>query len=181
MLDLSLHIMDLAENGITAGANLILIFIEEQPEEDRLTIIIEDNGKGMNPEFLSNALDPFVTTRTTRKVGLGLSLFQQACQQAGGDVKVESEIGIGTKIAGFMQYDNIDRKPLGNMSETISCLILGNPAVDFKYVHKWKDKIYELDTRELKQLLEDIEITNLNVITLIRDNIRSGLQDIKKP
>jgi hypothetical protein len=146
MQDLSLHILDVAENGVRAGADLIKITIDENQSADRLTIAIEDNGRGMASGFLAQVLDPFVTTRTTRKVGLGLSLFQQAAREAQGDLKVESDPGQGTKVSVFMSYSHIDRKPMGNMADTLLALIEGNPAVDFVYRTEGR-KRYILDTR----------------------------------
>lgn len=178
MQDLSLHILDVAENGVRAGADLIKITIEENRSADRLTITIEDNGRGMAPEFLAQVLDPFVTTRTTRKVGLGLSLFRQAAREAQGDLTVDSTPGQGTKVSVFMNHDHIDRKPMGNMVDTVITLIEGSPAVDFVYTHNKDGKEYTLDTREIRTELEEIPINNPQVIGLIRDNILSGLREI---
>jgi hypothetical protein len=178
MQDLSLHILDVAENGVRAGADLIRIAIEENRSEDRLTITIEDNGRGMAPGFLAQVLDPFVTTRTTRKVGLGLSLFQQAAWEAQGDLKVDSSPGRGTKVSVFMSHGHIDRKPMGNMADTLLALIEGNPGVDFVYTHRNDGREYILDTREIRLELEEIPINNPQVIGLIRDNILSGLSEI---
>jgi Histidine kinase-, DNA gyrase B-, and HSP90-like ATPase len=178
MQDLSLHILDVAENGVRAGADLIKITIEENRSADRLTITIEDNGRGMASGFLAQVLDPFVTTRTTRKVGLGLSMFQQAAREAQGDLKVESNPGQGIKVSVFMSYSHIDRKPMGNMADSILALIEGNPAVDFVYVHKKGGREYILDTRDIRLELEEIPINNPQVIGVIRDNILSGLHEI---
>jgi hypothetical protein len=178
MQDLSLHILDVAENGVNAGADLISITVEENRSDDRLAITIEDNGRGMAPEFLAQVLDPFVTTRTTRKVGLGLSLFQQAAREAEGDLKVDSTPGQGTKVSVFMSHSHIDRKPVGNMADTLLALIEGNPTVDFVYTHKNDGREYILDTREIRSELEEIPINNPQVIGLIRDNILSGLREI---
>jgi hypothetical protein len=112
---------------------------------------IEDNGRGMSPEFLAKVLDPFVTTRTTRKVGMGLSLFQQAAQEADGDLEVDSRIGEGTKVVVTMSHEHIDRKPMGSMTETLVTLIGGNPDIDFVYKHRINDLEFELDTREIRR------------------------------
>jgi len=176
MQDLSLHILDVAENGINAGANLIRITVEEDIQGDKLTITVEDNGRGMEPEFLRKALDPFVTTRVTRKVGLGLSLLQQSARLAEGDIKVDSTPGVGTKVTAFMKHGHIDRKPMGNMSETMATLIQGNPDVDFVYAHRKNGKEYQFDTRELRVELEEIPINQPEVVSLIFDNLRDGLK-----
>jgi len=179
MQDLSLHILDVAENGIIAGANLIGITVEEDLKADRLAIEIEDNGRGMESDLVTRALDPFVTTRTTRKVGLGLSLFQQAARAAGGDLTVDSTLGVGTRVRVVMSHSHIDRKPLGNMAETVVTLIEGNPDVDFVFKHRRDGKEYQLDTREIRSELEEIPLNNPEVIRLIRENLASGLQEVE--
>ncbi len=178
MQDLSLHILDVAENGINAGANLIRITVEEDIQGDKLTITVEDNGRGMEPEFLRKALDPFVTTRVTRKVGLGLSLLQQSARLAEGDIEVNSTPGVGTKVIAFMRHGHIDRKPIGNMSDTMVTLIQGNPDVDFVYVHMRNGKEYQFDTRELRAELEEIPINQPEVVTLIYGDLREGLKEL---
>lgn len=178
MEDLSLHILDVAENGITAGAGLVRIAVTEDLEADRLEITIEDNGRGMDGEFLSRVLDPFVTTRTTRKVGLGLSLFQQSAQEAGGDLRIESTPGKGTKVTAFMSHSHIDRKPLGNLAETVVTLIEGNPGVDFVYSHRKNGVEYLLDTREIRAELEEIPINSPAVVGFIRENLITGLREV---
>ncbi|MBI5570605.1 MAG: ATP-binding protein [Desulfomonile tiedjei] len=176
MEDISLHILDVAENGIKAGADLVKITVEENTQTDRLVVTIEDNGRGMDADFLARVLDPFVTTRTTRKVGLGLSLFQQSAQEAGGDLTIASTPGVGTTVTAFMSYRHIDRKPMGNMVETMLTLIEGNPDCDFVYTHISNDKRYVLDTREIRCELEEIPMNHPEVTGLIRDNLVSGLQ-----
>ncbi|MBM3300136.1 MAG: ATP-binding protein [Deltaproteobacteria bacterium] len=178
MEDLSLHILDVAENGIIAGATLIEITVEEDVKGDRLTVTVRDNGRGMEPEFLARVLDPFTATRTTRKVGLGLSLFQQSAQEAGGRLEIESTPGAGTKVMAFMSHGHIDRKPMGNMVATVTTLIEGNPEVDFVYTHRINSREYVLDTRELRQELEEIPLNNPQVVAWINEHLTSGLREI---
>jgi hypothetical protein len=178
MQDLSLHILDVAENGITAGATLIRIMVEEDPAADSLTITIEDNGRGMAPELLAKVLDPFVTTRTTRKVGLGLSLFQQSARMAGGDLSIYSAPGAGTKVSVSMKHGHIDRRPMGNMAETLITLIEGNPNVDFVYIHRKAGKKFRFDTRELRVELEELPVNQPEVVALIQRSIAAGLQEL---
>jgi hypothetical protein len=177
MQDLSLHILDVAENGVTAGATLVKVTVLEDLEADRLTVEICDNGPGMSPEFVAKVLDPFVTTRTTRKVGLGLSLFQQSAQAAEGDLEIDSSPGVGTTVTVSMRHSHIDRKPMGNLAETYVTLIQGNPAVDFVFVHRRNGSEYCLDTRELRAELEDVPLDNPAVIGLIRENLVNGLHE----
>lgn len=173
-----MHILDVAENGVMAGADLIEITIDENQASDRLTITIKDNGRGMEPDFLAKVLDPFVTTRTTRKVGLGLSLFQQTAQEAEGDLTVSSTPGVGTTVSVFMAHSHIDRKPMGNMPDTIVTLVQGNPEVDFVYSHRKDGTEYLLDSREIRAELEGIAINHPDVVGLIRENLISGLAEI---
>jgi len=178
MEDLSLHVLDVAENGISAGASVVKISIEEDLEADSLTILIEDNGKGMSPEFLDKVLDPFVTTRTTRRVGLGLSLFEQSVVEAEGRFDIESTPGIGTKVVATMRHGHIDRKPMGDMVSTILTLIEGNPSVDFVYRHKKDAREYMFDTREIRDELGEIPLNHPQVVSLIKENIAEGLREL---
>ncbi len=178
MQDLSLHILDIAENGINAGADLVRITVEEDIRADSLTIAIEDNGRGMEPEFLLKVLDPFVTTRASRNGGLGLLLLQQSARRAEGDISIDSVPGIGTKVLASMKYGHVNRKPLGNLSETMITLIQGNPEVDFVYVHRRNSVEYQFDTRELRSELEEIPISQPDVVTLIHNNFREGLAEL---
>ncbi len=180
MQDFSLHILDVAENGIAAGASLIQITVEENPAADTLTITVEDNGRGMEPELLTKVLDPFVTTRTTRRVGLGLSLFQQSARLAGGDLTIDSTPGVGTKVSAFMSYAHIDRRPIGNMVETMVTLIEGNPDVDFVYTHRKGSKEFHFDTRELRVELDEVPINQSEVVALIQENLTSGLNEMAR-
>jgi hypothetical protein len=178
MQDLSLHILDVAENGVAAGATFVKIAVIEDLAADRLTIEIRDNGRGMDANFVAKVLDPFVTTRTTRKVGLGLSLLQQTAQAAEGDLEITSTPGAGTTVTVFMRHSHIDRKPMGNLAETVVTLIQGNPDVDFAFIHRRNGSEYLLDTREIRSELEEIPLNSPAVIGLIRDNLESGLQGV---
>ncbi len=179
MEDISLHILDVAENGIRAGANLVQIAITEDEPHDVLAVTIQDDGRGMEPDFLKSVLDPFVTTRTTRKVGLGLSLFQQSAMEADGNLSIESKVGQGTTVKVTMRHGHIDRKPLGNMIETMLTLIEGNPDIDFVYTHIKNGKEYVLDTRNIRQELEEIPLNSPAVVALIKQDLQAGLQEIQ--
>ena len=150
MKDLSLHIFDIAENSLRAGANFIKITINEDIKKDQLVIKIEDNGRGMRSEELEKALNPFFTTKVNKKVGLGLSLFSEAARMAGGNLKITTSEKEGTKIKATFQYSHIDRKPLGDIKETLETLIIGNPHVDFLYQYRKGEKKISLDTRQIK-------------------------------
>ena len=148
MEDLSLHILDIAENSISASAKRIEIRIDEDEAKDLLTIEIKDDGKGMDEQTLQKVLDPFFTTRTTRRVGLGLSLLAQAARETDGDLELDSRNGEGTTVRASFRFSHPDRKPMGDIDETIRTLVVGYPGVDFLYEHRKNDSIYRFDTRE---------------------------------
>ena len=148
MEDLSLHILDIAENSISASAKRIEIRIDENEVKDLLTIEIKDDGKGMDEQTLQKALDPFFTTRNTRRVGLGLSLLAQAARETDGNLVLDSRNGQGTTVKATFSFSHPDRKPMGDILETIRTLVVGYPGVDFLYEHKKNDSIYRFDTRE---------------------------------
>lgn len=151
MRELSLHILDVVENGITAGADRIEIRVEESLTTDRLKITVRDNGPGMPPEKASNPENPFITSRTTRRVGLGLSLLAAAARRCEGDLTVTAEAGRGTEVAAVFRHSHIDRAPLGDVAATLAMLILGNPHIDFAYAHTVDGNEFSLDTRELAE------------------------------
>lgn len=178
MQDFSLHILDLAENSITAGARRIEIRIDEESGRDRLTIEIADDGRGMSREMADRALDPFATTRTTRKVGLGLSLFAQAARACNGEVSIDSEPGRGTRLTGTFQASHIDRKPWGSITDTLITLIAGNPGISFYYRHRRDDRVYSLDTEVIKKELGDVPVSDPRVVQLIRGDLEEGLSGL---
>lgn len=179
MRELSLHILDIAENGVTAGADCIQILVEEARADDHLKIVIQDNGSGLPPEKRDKLTDPFVTTRTTRRVGLGLPLLAAAAERCDGDFDVTSEAGKGTRVEATFRYNHIDRAPLGDMASTITTLIMGNSDVDFVYQHIINGREFNLDTREIKTEMEDLSLTDPLVIHQLTKTIRSSLQQLE--
>jgi anti-sigma regulatory factor (Ser/Thr protein kinase) len=176
--DLSLHILDIVENAISAKAKKIEISVVEEPREDRLTIEIKDDGIGMDEEVSQKAVDPFFTTRSSRKVGLGLSFMAQAAQEAGGSLRIESTLGKGTKVMATFQYHHIDRKPLGNMVETIVTLLIGNPELDILYTHQKEGKSYVLSSPSLKNRFKDRSLIDPEVIQWMKTHLMEGLKQI---
>ncbi|HYE81279.1 MAG TPA: ATP-binding protein [Clostridia bacterium] len=184
MRDLSLHILDLAQNSISAEASLVSITIIEDMVKDRLTICIEDNGRGMDKDFLEKVMDPFVTTRTSRKVGLGIPLMYAACKRCDGDLIIESERNVGTKLTATFKHSHIDRAPVGDMAETMLSLIISgsdeNRDVDFVYRHVIGKSEYCLDTREIKSALgNDVSMAEPDVLMWIKDYINEGLVNLR--
>lgn len=178
MEDLSLHILDLVENSIAAKAKEIAISIQEDSREDRLVIEIKDDGMGMDHEVSEKATDPFFTTRSSRRVGLGLSLMAQAAQEAGGGLRIESELEKGTRVVATFQYRHIDRKPLGDMIETMTTLILGNPELKIFYTHSKDGKSYVFSSQVLKERFKNQSLTHPDVIQWLRKHLKKGLAQI---
>jgi anti-sigma regulatory factor (Ser/Thr protein kinase) len=148
MEDLSLHILDIVENSIAAAASEIKILIVEDSGDDRLSLEIRDDGNGMDEEMRRNALDPFFTTRTTRRVGLGLPLLAQAARESGGSLELESMPGRGTTVKAVFQLSHPDRKPLGDIPGTLGAILAGRPELDLVFEYKRDSAIVEsLDSR----------------------------------
>ncbi len=179
MKELSLHILDIAKNSVKAKADRVLITVKEDEKENLLEIIIEDNGCGMSQEFLESVKDPFSTTRTTRKVGMGIPLFEAAAVQCGGRLDISSEIGQGTRVYTCFQLNSIDRAPLGDMAGTMTTLISGSPDINFIYNHIKNGKEFNLDTNELKEVLGEVPLNIPEVVIWIEDYIKEGLLDLQ--
>ena len=169
MPEISLNILDVAENSVRAGADLIRITVSVKPEDDTLTVVIADDGCGMTQEQERQVTDPFYTTRTTRRVGLGVPFFKQAAEGTGGSYRIESEKGKGTTVTAVFGLSHIDRMPLGDISSTIHTLILYHPETDFVYTYQVDGNGFTLDTRELKEILGDVPFTEPEISQYILD------------
>jgi hypothetical protein len=178
MRELSLHILDIAENGIRAGADRLLIQVDESRAADRLTLCVEDNGRGMPEEKIRHIDDPFVTTRTTRRVGLGLSLLAAAARRCRGDISVETGREKGARVTATFCRSHIDRAPLGDMASTMEVLIMGNPHIDFRYTHRLDGREFDLDTREIKAELGGLALNDPTVLRRVSDRMRRALAQL---
>jgi hypothetical protein len=178
--ELSLHIMDVVENGIAAGATLIDVTVAERRKENRLEITIKDNGRGIPAHLLEQVLDPFYTTRTTRRVGLGLSLFREASRRCDGDFHIQSGEGEGTEVYASFKRDHIDLAPFGDIAGSLTSLIVGNSGVDFVYRHDVDGELFQLDTRDVKRELEDVPIHHPDVIRYLTRLIRESLTELRR-
>ncbi len=178
MKELSLHILDLAENGIAAQAGLIRILVQEDPKANRLVIEITDNGKGISEPMLAHITDPFVTSRTTRRVGMGLPLFKAAAERCGGGFEISSKPGQGTSVRGIFQYDHIDRAPVGNMAASLVSLIAGYPEIDIEYTHMYDGRDFTMDTRNIRKELAEVPLNEPAVLQYIQQAIQEELHDI---
>jgi anti-sigma regulatory factor (Ser/Thr protein kinase) len=178
MLELAQNILDIAENSIRAGARLIRISVNENTLLDSLIIEINDDGCGMKADEINRALDPFYTTKTVRRVGLGLPLLKDAAKMAGGKLDLKSEPNKGTKVVATFQLNHIDRQPLGNMTSTLINLIAANLNIDFIYDHRHNDRRFTLDTRLIRNEIEDVPINHPEIIKYIRGVIEEGIREI---
>ena len=179
MKELSLHILDITQNSIRAGASLVKLTINENVDGNLLEIIIEDNGKGIPADKLPNIPDPFVTTRTTRRVGLGLSLFKDAAEGCDGRFEIQSEENVGTRVYASFAYDHIDRMPLGNMPDSVITMLMSFGEAELVYVQRYNEREFVFDSREIKEILgEDSLMNDPDVLNWIRGYVEEGLEEI---
>lgn len=164
MKELSLHILDIVQNSVAAGAKLITLDLIEDVNTDLLEFSIKDDGCGMTEETLKKVTDPFTTGRTTRRVGLGIPLLKAAAELTGGGLELTSEPGVGTTVTARFVYDSIDRQPLGNMAETILGIIISYENIDFVYYHRVNEKEFTIDTREIKGILGEVSLNEPEVV-----------------
>ncbi len=179
MKDLSLHILDIAQNSITAKATLIQIAIVEDTVADTYTITITDNGYGIPPDMLARVTDPYTTSRTTRKVGLGIPLFKQNAERTGGGLTITSEVGKGTVLTAGFVHSNIDRPALGDIAGVVVILVSANPSIDFVYTHVVNQQSYVFDTREVREALDGIPLNEPSVIPLLKEMIAANLEELQ--
>lgn len=178
MKELSLHLLDIAQNSVSAGARHIDLSLEED-EARSCRMTVADDGKGMTPEFLAQVTDPFTTTRTTRKVGLGLPLLRLMAEQTGGCVDIESQVGVGTTVTALFQTGHIDCPPPGDLPSTVALLIQGAPEVEWTYRHTTPQGTFALDTRELRSILgPDVPLSEPAVTQWIREYLQEQEQAI---
>lgn len=168
MKELSLHLLDVAQNSVSAGAKHINLVLEET-EGHILHMVLADDGRGMSPELLAQVTDPFTTTRTTRKVGLGLPLLRMTAEQTGGSIDIQSQVGVGTAVTALFHLEHIDCPPLGDLPTTISLLIQGAPEIEWTYRHTTPRGEALLDTRELRTVLEDVPLSEPAVAQWIKE------------
>ena len=178
MRELSLNVMDVAQNSVRAEATLVEIIVTESELEDRLTIVIRDNGCGMTDEQVQQVIDPFFTTRTTRKVGLGVPLFKLSAEQTGGSFEIRSKLGEGTTTTASYVKSSVDMTPLGDINSTIKILIQCNPDIDFVFTHSTDEDSFTLDTRELREVLEGVSLSTPDVLEWIGQFLEENTQKI---
>lgn len=177
LTELSLNVLDIAQNSISANASLIEICVNVSEEKDIIEITIKDDGRGMTKEQLEQVCDPFFTTRTTRSVGLGTSFFKQAAEMSDGEFKIDSEPGVGTKVFASFKLSHIDRMPLGDISDTIHNLVVYNEGIDFIYTYTFNDKSFTLNTKQIREMLGDIPFNTPDVSDFIKGYLIENKED----
>ena len=180
MKELSLHILDIAENSVNAGASKVEITVLENINKDKLTIIIEDDGKGMDAETVKRITDPFVTSRTTRKVGLGLPFLKAAAEACQGSLNIHSQPGVGTKIEVIFQRSHIDRMPLGDLQTTFLNLLIGYPQVHWVFNYQVDERSFTLDDQPIKEILAGVPLSEPSVINYLKNELFEGITNINQ-
>lgn len=181
MKDLSLHLLDIVQNSIAAQASRIDVILEVDLKFDYLALIISDNGKGMDAEFLQQITSPFTTSRTTRKVGLGIPLLMQNAERTGGNLEITSTVGRGTTLKATFHPNHIDCPPMGDLAGVAAQLICSFPSVSFSFTFKNGTDEYTITTSELVEALEGIPINNTSVFPLVKQVIDSSLEELRFP
>jgi anti-sigma regulatory factor (Ser/Thr protein kinase) len=174
--ELSLHILDIAENSISAGATRIEINVLERKAVDRLRIEVRDNGRGMDAGLAAAVSSPFVTTRTTRKVGLGIPLIKAAAETCNGNFTLESTPSIGTTITVEFQHSHIDRMPMGDLSGTWLTLLVSHPDITWVFEHRTDEGTFRLDSDELTSILDGLSISEPAVLSFLRVYLEDGIK-----
>ncbi len=177
MRELSLNILDIAKNSVKAKASLVEILVDVNDDSDEILIEIKDNGCGMTEEFLKTVVDPFSTTRKTRKVGMGIPLFKEACETAGGRFQITSKVGVGTTTTGVFKLNHIDRMPLGNLTESVMTLVMGDLEIEFLLNVRRNGESFTFDTREIKDIVGDT-LDAPEVMLYIREFLRENINNI---
>ena len=178
MRELSLNVLDIAQNSIAAGASLTEIVVKENTRENTLLIGIYDNGKGMTPEQVENVKDPFFTTRTTRKVGMGIPLFKLAAEQTGGSFAITSQVGVGTRVDALFRTDSIDFTPLGDMASTIATIVCMNEDKDFVYTRSIDGKEFTFKSADIKVILDGVPLSEPSVMSWIEGYIAENTEHL---
>lgn len=172
-----MHIMDILQNSTRAKATEIGLDVFLDSAKDTLTLVFKDNGCGMDEEMVKNVINPFFTTRTTRKVGLGLPLLKQNTEMTGGSMNIESKVGVGTTVTAVFGLSHIDTPPMGDLAGTMVLTISANPDIRFLFHYKRDDEVdYLLDTKEVYEILDGMSIQDPDVIESLKEMIFENIQ-----
>lgn len=178
MRELSLHILDLVQNAIEAEATAVTLEIIENTDKDSLIIRVSDNGRGMNKKMRQLVIDPFITTRTTRRIGLGLPLMDMSTKRCGGYLNIESTPGQGTVIEAMYQHSHLDRPPMGNLVETIKSILVANPVLQFSYLHTVNNRSLTVSSHEIADILDDIPLTQPDILLWLHGYLSDNIANL---
>ena len=178
MKELSLHVYDLMENSTAANAKDVFLTIRDSLADNLFHFTIQDNGKGMSPEFLARVTDPYTTSRTTRKVGLGLPLIKMNTENCGGGMKLESELGKGTTLQFWFQHNHWDRPPMGDLTGTLVMLVSQHEDIHFVIRYVTDNDEFVFDTDEVREALGGMSMNNLEIISMLKEMISENLKEI---
>lgn len=179
MKTIALHILDITENSVRANASLIVIEVIDSIIDDKITIRISDNGCGLSEDHLKSVMDPFFTSRKTRKVGMGIPLFKQNAELTGGRLSISSTLGEGTTVEAFFKRSHLDCPSMGDLAEIIALISGGNCQIDFEFIYTSDNGIYQFKTTEVKEIFGDMPINLPDVIHGMQELIESNLDELK--
>lgn len=178
MRELALHLMDIAENSVAANASRIEIAVDENTQQDRLEMRVSDNGKGMDAEMIARVTDPFTTSRTTRKVGLGIPLLKAAAEACEGSLEIQSTPGIGTQVFVAFQRSHIDRMPLGDLASTFISLLVSHPETNWSFHYRMDDQVFLFDDAPVKETLAGVSLTEPDILAYLTNLIETGVAEV---
>jgi hypothetical protein len=178
--EIALHMLDIIENSVAAEATCVEILVDEDLKNDRLKIVVQDNGQGMDEKMLTGVSDPFVTTRITRQVGLGIPLFKAAAEACNGHLQIDSRLGQGTRLKAEFQHSHIDRMPLGDLAETMLHVVIGHPQVHWLFHYQVGDKAFTFDDELIKKEVAGLPLTEPSILTFIRELLQDGVDSVQQ-
>ncbi len=178
MRELALHLLDIAQNSVAAGARNITVTVDENSWRDRLTLSVADDGKGMDAALVARVTDPFVTTRTTRQVGLGIPLLKEAAEACNGGLQIASTVGQGTQVTVEFQRSHIDRMPLGDLAGTMLTLVVSDPLIHWTLRYRVDEREFVFDDAPLKTELGAVPLTEPAVLAFVREMLEQGIKSV---
>lgn len=179
MNDLSMHILDIIQNSVSAGAARVTLTVDENPAADLLTVVVGDDGRGMTREQVSRLEDPFFTSRLYRKVGMGIPLLAQTAAQSGGYVHIDSELGKGTVVSAVFGYSNIDRPPLGDVANVFMITAASHPEMDFELVYRFEGEEFSICTEEIRSVFGNGALRNLTIVKKVEEMLKENIAEIR--
>ena len=178
MRELSDNIMDIAQNSISAGAALTEVHVKVSHADNVITFVFKDDGCGMSEELVKSVIEPFTTTRKTRKVGLGLPLLKQTAEMTGGSLDIQSTVGVGTTVTATFGLDHIDRPPMGDVAGAWFSLVVMNPEKDFLFTYDYDGQVFTFDTREVREAVKPIPLNQMEISAWIKDCISTEIKEL---